>query len=70
MLQSRRGFLIGAGPVLTTAFVKHARRFIHRTSQPLLASPPFQHLPSTASSRWRAFWLDIKPECHGSCYVE
>ena len=40
MLQSRRGFLIGAGSLLTTAFVKDARSFIHRTSQPLLASPP------------------------------
>jgi hypothetical protein len=39
MLQSRRGFLIGAGAVLTTAFVKDARSFIRRTSQPLLASP-------------------------------
>src|SRR6476646_12059938 len=39
MLQSRRGFLIGAGAVLTSAFVKDARSFIHRTSQPLLASP-------------------------------
>ena len=39
MLQSRRGFLIGAGSLLTTAFVKDARSFIHRTSQPLLASP-------------------------------
>ena len=39
MLQSRRGFLIGAGAVLTTAFVKDARSFIQRTSQPLLASP-------------------------------
>ena len=39
MLQSRRGFLIGVGAVLTTAFVKDARSFIHRNSQPLLASP-------------------------------
>src|SRR3954464_7850107 len=39
MLQSRRGFLIGAGSLLTTAFVKDVRSFIHRTSQPLLASP-------------------------------
>jgi hypothetical protein len=39
MLQSRRGFLIGAGVVLTTAFVKDARSFIDRTSQPLLATP-------------------------------
>jgi hypothetical protein len=39
MLKSRRGFLIGAGAVLTTAFVKDAQSFIHRTSQPLLASP-------------------------------
>jgi hypothetical protein len=30
MLQSRRGFLIGAGALLT-AFVKDARSFIHRT---------------------------------------
>jgi hypothetical protein len=40
MLQSRRGFLIGAGAMLTTAFVKDARSFIHRNSQPLLTSPP------------------------------
>lgn len=39
MLHSRRGFLIGTGAVLTAAFVKDARSFIHRTSQPLLASP-------------------------------
>ena len=39
MLQSRRGFLIGAGSLLTTAFVSDARSFIRRTSQPLLASP-------------------------------
>src|SRR4029078_308812 len=40
MLQSRRGFLIGAGSLLTTAFVGDARPFIRRTIQPLLASPP------------------------------
>src|SRR5258706_296517 len=39
MLQSRRGFLIGAGAVLTTAFAKEASTFIHRTGQPLKASP-------------------------------
>jgi hypothetical protein len=39
MLQSRRGFLIGVGAVLTTAFVKDARSFIHRNNRPLLASP-------------------------------
>ena len=39
MLQSRRGFLIGAGSLLTTAFVSDARSFIRRTNQPLLASP-------------------------------
>ena len=39
MLQSRRGFLIGAGSLLTAAFVSDARSFIRRTSQPLLASP-------------------------------
>jgi hypothetical protein len=31
MLQSRRGFLIGVGAVLTTAFVKDAREFVHAT---------------------------------------
>ena len=39
MLLSRRGFLIGAGTLLTTAFVTDARSFIRRTSRPLLASP-------------------------------
>ena len=39
MLQSRRGFLIGAGSLLTAAFVTDARSFIRRTSRPLLASP-------------------------------
>ena len=39
MLQSRRGFLIGAGALLTTAFVKDARSFIRQTGQPLLAKP-------------------------------
>ena len=28
MLQSRRGFLIGAGSLLTTAFVEDARAFV------------------------------------------
>ena len=36
MLRSRRGFLIGAGAVLTTAFVKDAREFVHATGKPLL----------------------------------
>jgi hypothetical protein len=39
MLQSRRGFLIGVGSLLTAAYVSDARSFIRRTSQPLLASP-------------------------------
>jgi hypothetical protein len=39
MLQSRRGCLIGAGSLLTAAFVADARSFIHRNSQPLLSSP-------------------------------
>jgi hypothetical protein len=39
MLQSRRGFLIGAGSLLTAAFVKDARSFVRRNSRPLLASP-------------------------------
>jgi hypothetical protein len=33
---SRRGFLIGAGAMLTTAFVKDAREFVHTTGKPLL----------------------------------
>ena len=36
---SRRGFLIGAGGLLTAAFVKDAEAFVGRTGQPLLASP-------------------------------
>ena len=39
MLQSRRGFLIGVGAVLTAAFVKDARSFIDSTNQPLLMPP-------------------------------
>jgi len=39
MLQSRRGFLIGAGSLLTTAFVSEARSFIRRTDAPLLIPP-------------------------------
>ena len=39
MLQSRRGFLIGVGAVLTAAFVKDAHSFIDRTNQPLLVPP-------------------------------
>ena len=40
MLQSRRGFLIGAGALLTMAFVSDARAFIRRKEAPLLAAPP------------------------------
>jgi hypothetical protein len=47
MLQSRRGFLIGAGAVLTTAFVKDARSFIHRNNQPPLSSPSASHVPAS-----------------------
>ncbi len=36
MLQSRRGFLIGVGAALTTAFVKDAQEFVHATGKPLL----------------------------------
>jgi hypothetical protein len=43
MLLSRRGFLIGVGSLLTTAFVKDARSFIRTTGRPLLA-PPTQAL--------------------------
>ena len=37
---SRRGFLIGAGSLLTAAFVKDAEAFVGRTNRPLLAAPP------------------------------
>ncbi len=37
---SRRGFLIGAGGLLTAAFVKDAGAFFRQTKQPLLATPP------------------------------
>jgi len=39
MLQSRRGFLVGLGSLLTAAFVKDARSFIRTNGQPLLARP-------------------------------
>ena len=37
MLQSRRGFLIGAGSLLTAAFVTEAQAFVRRAAKPLLA---------------------------------
>ena len=37
---SRRGFLIGVGGLLTTAFVKDAKAFVLRNEQPLLVPPP------------------------------
>ena len=40
MLQSRRGFLIGAGSLLTTAFVSEATAFVRTTGKPLLFTPP------------------------------
>ena len=39
MLQSRRGFLVGLGSLLTAAFVKDASSFIRANGQPLLARP-------------------------------
>ncbi|RUW84117.1 hypothetical protein [Mesorhizobium sp. M1E.F.Ca.ET.063.01.1.1] len=36
---TRRGFLIGAGGLLTAAFAKDAQSFVRRTAQPLLAKP-------------------------------
>src|SRR5262245_6508914 len=39
MLQSRRGFLIGVGSLLTTAFVADARSVIRTTGRPLLTPP-------------------------------
>ena len=40
MLQSRRGFLIGAGSLLTTAFVAEAQAFVRKAAMPLLVQPP------------------------------
>ena len=37
MLQSRRGFLIGAGSLLTAAFVSEAQAFVRQAAKPLLA---------------------------------
>ena len=37
MLQSRRGFLIGAGSLLTAAFVTEAQAFVRQAAKPLLA---------------------------------
>ena len=39
MLQSRRGFLVGVGSLLTAAFVKEARSCIRTSGRPLLATP-------------------------------
>ncbi|WP_457301260.1 hypothetical protein [Phyllobacterium sp. P5_D12] len=47
---SRRGFLIGAGGLLTATFVKDARSFVLRNKQPLLVPPP-----QTAQT---IFWYD------------
>ena len=41
---SRRGFLIGAGGLLTAAFVKDAQSFVLRNEQPLLV-PPLANCP-------------------------
>ena len=38
--ETRRGFLIGTGGLLTMAFVRDARAFIRRKEAPLLAAPP------------------------------
>ena len=37
---SRRGFLIGAGGLLTAAFVTEAQSFVLRNEHPLLVPPP------------------------------
>jgi hypothetical protein len=47
---SRRGFLIGVGGLLTTAFVKDAKAFVRRNEQPLLVPPP--HIAETL------YWYD------------
>jgi len=56
MLQSRRGFLIGLGSVLTTAFVAEAEALVRETCTPLLAQPPqvrhtlYWHLPEGSNA--------------------
>ena len=56
MLQSRRGFLIGAGSLLTTAFVKDARSFIRTNGRPLLARP--------AEVMQTIYWYDRADDGH------
>ena len=68
MLQSRRGFLIGVGAMLTTAFVKDARSFIHRNNQPLLTSPSqvvetmyWHEIPDEGYQLTLGPWTDAPP---------
>jgi hypothetical protein len=46
---SRRGFLIGAGSLLTAAFVKEATAVVRSTGLPLLIAPP--------EPRYYLFWM-------------
>jgi len=72
ILQSRRGYLIGAGAVLTTAFVKDARSFIHRNNQPLLSSPSqvveamyWHEIPDEGYQLTLGPWRIAPPPPHG-----
>ncbi len=47
---SRRGFLMGAGGLLTASFVRDARSFVLRKQEPLLVPPP--------QADWTIFWHD------------
>ena len=50
MLQSRRGFLIGVGGLLTAAFVDGASTFASKTGLPLLIAPP--------EPKYWLFWMN------------
>ena len=50
MLQSRRGFLIGAGGFLTAGFVDKAHAFVSKTGLPLLIPPP--------EPKYWLFWMN------------
>jgi hypothetical protein len=61
MLQSRRGFLIGAGSLLTTAFVSEATAFVRTTGKPLLFAPPDPNYWLFWNDFYRGFQLGPVP---------
>jgi hypothetical protein len=64
---SRRFFLIGSGAVVTSAFVKHAVRFVDRNSRPFLIQPDrvetelfYYEMPDGGASITLGEWRDIE----------